>query len=221
MDIGKLIDELRDAGATGLDEYGKLLRGGVEKVVDVFCEGLAALMFQRNGWQVRLTGKESPDLEIRLDGEVVHVEVKRFRQKEQDKLNEQAMSNTQDNMLTLLREPTETREPPAWEQIASVARNKAYQYRAGAANVLVIESDSECLDLRLCEAVEDFDRSTSGSQQDSELRRLNGIMLVDRNRTTFGSGGPHNVEFRQTQNPAVPLSEKLANALSSIRLERF
>jgi hypothetical protein len=50
---------------------------------------------------------------------------------------------------------------------------------------------------------------------DAQLRRLNGIMLVNRGRTSFRPI-PSNVEFCQTQHAAVPLNERLATALSDI-----
>jgi len=102
--------------------------------------------------------RESPDLQIELGGQVAYAEVKHFCQKNQDKLNEQAMLNARGGILALLDEPTATEGNSAWEQIADVAIKKASQYVEGAANILVVESDSECLELTVTSAVHEYDK---------------------------------------------------------------
>jgi hypothetical protein len=148
MDIDKHITQLRGAGAAGLDEYETRLRynaGNPDTLANLFCEGRAALMFLHNGWQVAL--RERPDLQLGLHGDVVYAEVKRFCEKKQDRLNEQAMSDTSDDFLVRLDDPTQTEGKTAWEQMVDVAIKKAPVYMEGAANILVFESASECLDL--------------------------------------------------------------------------
>ena len=102
----------------------------------------------------------------------------------------------------------------AWEQIADVAIRKASVYVEGAANILIVESDSECLDLMVNSAVHKYDEGVLASR-DARLSRLNGIMVVNRGRVS-GRPIPSNVEFCQTQHAAVPLNERLAMALGSI-----
>ena len=77
-----------------------------------------------------------------------------------------------------------------------MAVKKASVYMEGAANILVVESDSECLDLMLQSAVREYDERALES---GDLRRfsLNGIMLVNRGRISWGPV-PFNVEFCQT-----------------------
>jgi len=215
MDIGAHIVQLRGAGARGLDQYETRLRnnaGNPDTLANLFCEGLAALMFLRNGWQVAL--RESPDLELRLHGDVVYAEVKRFCEKTQDRLNEQAILNAPDDFLVRLNDPTQTEGKTAWEQIADVAISKVPVYIEGAANILVVVSDSECLDLMVSSAVHEHDERALESH-DLRRRRLNGIMLVSRGRIS-GRPIPSNVEFCQTQHAAMPLNERLAMALGSI-----
>ena len=82
MDIGRHVAQLRNAGAGGVDQYEARLRcnaGNPDTLANLFCEGLAALMFLRNNWQVTL--RERPDLELRLDGDLLYAEVKRFARK--------------------------------------------------------------------------------------------------------------------------------------------
>lgn len=57
MNIGGHIVQLRGAGAAGPGQYETRLRNNAanpEKLANLFCEGRAALMFLRNGWQVAL-----------------------------------------------------------------------------------------------------------------------------------------------------------------------
>src|ERR1017187_9710704 len=207
MSIDKHIAQLKNAGASGLEQYERKLRdnaGNDEILADLFCEGRVALMFLHSGWQVTL--RDSPDLQMTLGGQVAYAEVKRFRQKKQDKLNERAMLEAPDHILVLLVDPSVTEGSQAWKQLANVATKKAPQCKEGCANILVVESDSECLDLMLCSAVREYDRNAPVSPNDSPLRRLSGIMLVDRDRISFGRS-PYNVGFCTTQHAAIPLNE--------------
>lgn len=89
--IDDYISLLRTKGATGVDEYEQKLRGNARnqnKLDDLFFEGRAALMFLHHRWRVEL--RESPDLGLRLNGELLYAEVKHFYEKEQDRLDEQA-----------------------------------------------------------------------------------------------------------------------------------
>ncbi len=215
MDIDEHIAQLRDAGVDGLAQYETRLRNNAanpDKLANLFCEGRAALMFLRNGWQVTL--RESPDLQLGLHGDMLYAEVKRFYEKQQDRLNERAMSDATDDFLVRLDDPTETEGKTAWEQMVDVAISKVPVYIEGAANILVVVSDSECLDLMADSAVHEYDERALESD-DLRRRRLNGIMLVNRGRTS-GRPIPSNVEFCRTQHTAVPLNERLAMALDGI-----
>ena len=212
MDITGHVARLRNAGAGGLDQYEARLRHSPDKLADLVYEGLAALMFLRNGWQVTL--RESPDLELKFHGEVVYAEVKRFHEKEQDRLNEPAMLDAADEFLVPLDDPTDLEGMPAWKQIVDVAIRKAPVYVEGAANILIVESDSECLDLMAESAVHEYNEKALAAG-DTRLLRLNGIMVVNRGRIICRPV-PSNVEFCQTQRAAVPLNERLAMALDSV-----
>jgi len=215
MEIGDHIAKLRDAGADGLDQYETRLRnnaGNPDTLANLFCEGLAGLMFLHNGWQVAL--RESPDPQLGLHGDVVYAEVKRFCEKKQDRLNDRAMREAPDDLLVRLDDTTQTEGKTAWEQMVDVAIRKAPVYMEGAVNILVFESDSECLDLIVNSAVHDYNERALESD-DLRLRKLNGMMLVNRGRIS-GRPIPSNVEFRQTQHAAVPLNGRLAAARGSI-----
>jgi len=87
-------------------------------------------MFLRNGWKVTL--RESPDLQLGLQGDVIYAEVKRFCEKKQDRLNDRAMLDAPDDLLVPLDDPTQTEGRTAWEQIVDVAIKKASVYMEGA-----------------------------------------------------------------------------------------
>jgi hypothetical protein len=217
--IDDCISNLRIKGATGIEQYEQRLKenaGNQEVLNDLLFEGRAALMFLRYEWRVVL--RESPDLELSLNGELLYAEVKHFREKKQDVLDEQAMLDATDELVPIgdLRE-TEKSQP--WEQISEVAVKKAKddQYIEGAPNILVVESGSGSLDLTADSAVHAYDDEASKSG-DLRLRRLNGIMLINTRSTAFRPS-PWNVQFCTTSHAAVPLSGTLVQALDSFRLD--
>src|SRR5260370_36175210 len=77
------------------------------------------------------------------------------------------------DFLVPLDDPSQTEGKTAWEQIVDVAIKKAPVYMEGAANILVVESDSECLDLMENSAVqENGERSLASC--DAHLHQRNG-----------------------------------------------
>lgn len=201
-----------------MDEYERRLRNNARNSAALdalLSEGRAALMFLRNGFQVTL--RERPDLQIRLDEEVVYAEVKHFREKRQDTLDELAMLQATDTLVPI-GDTTATEGKPAWRQVAQVALRKAGQYMYDAPNILVVESSSQSLELTAVSAVHEFDDEILKSN-DPRLHRLNGIMLVDTRSVTFSPAGPWNVEFCQTFNAALPLSKRVSAALGGIHLQ--
>jgi len=75
--ITQCVAKLKVAGVGGLAQYERRLHHNAKSVSvlkDLFFEGRAALMFQRNGFKVTL--REKPDLQLELDEEMVYAEVK-------------------------------------------------------------------------------------------------------------------------------------------------
>jgi hypothetical protein len=221
-EIDRLITLLREEGIEGLADYEQRLvnnAGNVDVFTDLVFESSAALMFSRHGFKVTI--REKPDLRVELDDEVIYAEVKHFREKEQDRIDEKAMRESEDLVPvgnTVLLEGIAARQ-----QIANIAARKASQYMANAPNLLVIASDSNCIaGIILSTAVNIYDEKVSESN-DLCLRRLNGFMLMDqwiwpgdRLEQLIGAGS-RSVIFRPTACAAIPLSAKLTNALESIR----
>ena len=217
--IEEFIYKLKDAGVSGINQYEKKLRNNAKTSVlyDLFFEGRAALMFQQNGFQVTL--RESPDLRLELDKEVVNAEVKHFKEKEQDIIDEQNMSEATDELVPI-GDLTATEGRPAGKQIADVAIGKVDQYIDKYPNILVIESSSDSLELMVDTAVREYE-DVVRKCNDPRFLRLNAIMLVNTGLTFFGSKGPNNVEFCPISTAAIPLSESLTRAFTSIRWDRM
>ena len=211
--ITQCLAQLRAEGATGLEQYEQKLGNNAnepEVLVDFLLEGRAALMFLRHGFNVAM--QDRPDLRIELHEEVVYVEVKHFRQKEQDRLDEKAERET-DDLLVVTGQLLESEGAEAWQQIVDVAVGKADQYAADAPNVLLVESSSPSLELMLGTAVRNYNKEVLKSE-DVRLRRLSGIMLVQTDWIVLRE--MRNVYFLPTAHPAAPLSARMTDALFAI-----
>lgn len=158
--------------------------------------------------------RESPELMIELVGELFYAEVKRFLRKGQDTLDELAERNARALFVRVGDTfPTEKREP--WEQIADVALKKRNQYVVGAANILVIDSDSEALEGMALSGANGYDAEVRRSPDDAALRRLNGIMIINVCQSISVQYG--NVDFAVTRYPSRRMSAALEIALRKIR----
>jgi len=203
--IRKIINILRAEGAGGLDQYEERLKSnaGNEPALNaLFCEARAAIMFLDNRFQVVM--RERPDLQVGLGKEIAYAEVKCFWEKEQDRLDDEAMRMaTNSNLMVPIGNLVPTEGKEAWQQITDVAMNKVDQYMDGAPNILVVVSHSDALTLMAATAVHAYDAQVARTN-DPRLRQLNGIMLVN-SEIGFGQRGPWNVEYCQTASPCVPL----------------
>lgn len=145
------IDELRimleQAGAANVPGYIDKLRANSknnEVFDDLLFEGCAALMFLRNGFLVEM--QECPDISIKLGNNQFYAEVKHFRLKEQDRIDQANMEAAQDELV-----PYGDTVPldgiAAWNQIVQVAKRKTKQFKQHVPNILVIGSSSlHCID---------------------------------------------------------------------------
>lgn len=215
--IDQLVAQLRSKGAVGVEQYKEKLKNNVKKIAvidDLFFEGRAALLFLNNGFKVTL--RDSPDLKIELDNEVVYAEVKHFRGKEQDRRDEKAMSETRE-LLVEIGDTTVTEGSAVWEQIADVAISKADQYVMNAPNILIIESSSDSTSLNLSSAAHEYNDRVRKTN-DPRLRRLNALMLVNCCLYGFGNSGPYNTEFCPLAHIDTPMSRRLISTLFDIQL---
>ena len=207
--IPHLIAELNRDGIAGLPEYEQALRnnaGNANVFLDRFLEANVALMFARHGFAV--TMQDRPDLRIELNGKVACAEVTHFREKEQDRIDERAMRDSEDLVPVGILTPTEGSE--AWEQLACKAKRKANQYIEGAPNILVVQTSSNAVDgTILGTAVHLYNRWAASDEQ---LQRLNAFLLIDQ-----WTGPTGNVHFCQTDQVVISMSLKLCDALARIQ----
>ena len=220
--------QLRSKGALDVELYEQKLNDNANdenNLKNHMAEGRAALLFLNNGFTVKM--RESPDLEIAFNGETAYVEVKRFRPKEQDLLDEKAMEeqsrkyrnsgNQEDNILVPIGDTTETEGKQVWVQMADVAQSKVGQYREDAPNILMIESDSDSTEATLTSAAHEIEDRVR-QEQDARLRKLNVMMLVNCGLYTVGREGPYNVEFCPLTTARTRMSYEMGQRLATIRL---
>jgi len=215
--IDNMLSRLRATGVTGLSQYERRLQANAANVAnleDLLFEGRAAIALRTSQCSVHL--RESPDIEVVLDNDVAYAEVKHFREKEQDRIDEAAMQDATD-LLVKIGDTTLLEGVEPWQQIVNVAVRKASQYVSGSPNVLVIESSSDSMELMAGTAVKVLDDMIAQGG-DSRFRRLNAIMLVNTAYRAIGPAGLKNVEFEPTAHPAVTMSERLSATFRSIRL---
>ncbi len=215
--IDQLVTQLRGKGTIGVEQYEVKLKNNAKNMAvldDLFFEGRAALLFINNGFKVTL--RDSPDLKIELDNEVVYAEVKHFREKEQDRRDEKAMSETRE-LLVEIGDTTATEGFAVWEQIAVLAISKVDQYVMNAPNILIIESSSDSTSSTLSSAAHEYNDRVRKTN-DPRLRRLNALMLVNCCLYGFGNSGPYNTEFYRLAYIDTPMSRRLISTLVDIQL---
>lgn len=224
MDVVQIIkhsvSRLCDAGAQNVDDYERRLwqnAGTLQQIENYLSEASVALMFLSYGATVSM--RDRPDLAVELSGEKFFAEVKHFKRKRQDNLNDDAEDTScGDDELILLEDPTVLEGRTAYQQIADVAKKKAKegQYLEGEINLLVIDSASETLDLQIKSGANEFSCEKRNAPESSPLHYLNGIMVM--NSGVAMRGGPWNVEFALTRCPARKINFRLLRALAAIKL---
>jgi hypothetical protein len=207
--IPNLITELSKAGIKGLDEYEGRLRnnaGDRDVLGDLLFEANVSLMFSRHGFQVTI--REKPDIMIEHNGEIAYAEVKHFREKVQDILDEKAMRESNDLIPVSVLTPTEGAE--AWDQIADVAVKKKHQYQEDAPNLLVIATSSDAVSGVVVQTAGHIINEKAYS--DPQLRKLNALMLIDQWITRN-----KNVDFYRTAYGTTPMSMSFITKLENIQ----
>lgn len=205
---------LEEAHVKGIPEYIKNLQAISDSLEDFCLEGKAALMFARAGCSVTIKKRaEPPDLALKFNNEQFYAEVKHFRKKEQDRIDDAKMSEPGDYL-----EPYGDTFPlegkHAWKQVYDVAEKKIGQYKEYAPNILIIESSSTSVeDIEIPTVIDTINQDVrSGKCQG--LAKLNGILLVSDWYNI--SQQWREVRFFRTSNPAVQLIRELFSLLENI-----
>lgn len=213
--IANVCADLEKAGVQGVSEYKRRLMGNSEstKFEDYLLEGRAALMFRKAGFGVIL--REAPDLAIEFDSEQLYAEVKHFRLKTQD-LDDDAKMKEPGEFSVPYGDTVPTEGKPAWEQVFDVSKRKISQYKENVPNILVIESNSDCIDDLITHDAVDMVDEAICSGECPGLGRLNGILFVSPD--SYNISQKRNTFFYSTSKPDVPLTPEVLNLLSRISL---
>ncbi len=213
--INRICTELERRGVQGVPEYKqRLMDNSVSaNFKDFLLEGKAALMFREVGFCVTL--REAPDLALEFNGEQLYAEVKHFRLKEQDLIDDAKMREPGDE-LVLYGDPVPLEGMPAWEQVYNVAKSKIRQYKQNAPNILVVESSSpNCIDDVIIQPAVDMVNEAVCSDKCPGLGRLNGILLVS---SVGNIRQKRNAFFYPTDKPDVSIPLGILDLLKKIRL---
>ena len=218
MDVSHTPNEMRrllaSEGVVGVEEYCEKLRSqshNPDGYMDLLAEGYSALTFARS--RFRVTMRDSPDLKLELNSTTIGAEVKRFRRKVQDDIDDKQMQEEEDHLIlygdTLLSEGQK-----AWEQVEDVVKKKCLQLWSGTANVVVILSfSSNCIeDVEVMTAVHAISESQT-SDSYGELSRLNGVVFLS---LAYNISRARNVYFFECNGPSVPLPKRVKQALAEI-----
>jgi len=213
--ISKYESKLQDAGAENVSEYIEKLgsnKNNTDVFEDLLFEGLAASMLLSNGFEVKM--RDSPDLDIKINGSQFYAEVKHFRLKLQDNLDQEKMEATNAKLVTI-GETKATEGDEAWEQIAKVAEKKKGQYVENSPNILVIGSSSPYSidDAIIPTAINIISEKICGGSC-RDLDKLNGILLMSQE---YNLRRKRNVFFFQNHNQRIPLDQIILESLYSIR----
>jgi hypothetical protein len=214
--INRICAELERQGVQGTPEYKQKLMDNSASAdfKDFLLEGKAALMFRKAGFDVTL--REAPDLALEFNGGQLYAEVKHFRLKEQDSIDDAKMSEPSDELIPY-GDTVPLEGKPACEQVYNVAKRKIRQYKQNAPNILIVESSSpNCIeDVDILTAVEMVNDAVR-SDQCPGFGRLNGILIISLKSDNISQ--KRNAFFYPTDKPDVLLTPEVVNLLSSISL---
>lgn len=147
VDTDTLRHHLTKLGVQGVDAYyAKLVAnaGNPDVLDDLQSEATAARIFSTAGFVVEM--RDRPDLWLAGFGQSIAAEVKHFRYKRQDSVDDVALRNHGDYLVEF-GDTRPTEGYAAWDQVANVARRKAAQFDGRVPYLLVIQSSSlHCID---------------------------------------------------------------------------
>lgn len=214
-DYQNLIDQLVRAGVEGAHLFYEKLRDNKdvsETIDDLLFEARAALMFRQSQFLVEMSDR--PDLRLAFSSQSLFAEVKHFRMKEQDRIDQAHMQRT-NGLLVPIGDTVPTEKVAAWIQVANVAERKATVFVDGFPNILLIGSSSpHCIDDAIIPTSINIIAERVSQKPRSDLRKLIGIMLIS---PDFNVGQRRNVYFFPTKTPAVAMRPDLEAALQCIR----
>lgn len=143
---------------------------------DLRAEGEAAHLLANNGFKVKM--RESPDLQLQYADHGFFAEVKRFRRKEQDLIDERNMEDAGDELVRI-GDTTESEGSLPWQQLISVIMNKLRNYHETGQYILIIVNDSDnCVwNMDVITALNQL--METEAEPESNFQKLSGILFID------------------------------------------
>jgi len=214
--IADIETRLRESSVGGVDDYVRKLRASVanaDNFEDLFFEGQAALVLAGNGFGVEM--RDSPDLAVQYQGHQFFAEVKHFREKEQDKLDDRRLDEEAGptGRSVACGNIAEGGVAP-WQQVRDVLLRKTRQYDEDTPFVIMIMSSSRnCVEEAQVQTAKNrIDDAVCNG--DSELSRLSGVVFWG---PEFNIGRWRQTFFYRTCAPRFPLPDIVADALEEVR----
>jgi len=213
--IDAMVERLRFASVLRVDVFEEKLTqnaGEMTVVRDLLAEGAAALMFASGGFQVEMS--DCPDLLLEYSGQSIGAEVKHFRLKRQDEIDEARLAGVGDYLVEF-GDALPIEGTTAWDQVADVAKRKAPQQRGDCPNLLVILSSSiGCIDGSAAMTAADVLNVAPARRACPQLSRLNGLMLMS---AEFRFASQRSVHFFDLSPSNLELLSDARAALGGIR----
>lgn len=215
VDIEKATSLLQSAGVHAVEVFRRKLAANAREsmvTLDLLAEGEAALAFARAGFRVRMD--ERPDLVLQHSGQELGAEVKHFRMKDQDRIDEEQLANGGE-FLVEYGNTVPLEGKTAWDQIVGVAVAKARKLACGRPNLLVIVSDSPgCIDDLAVMTAASILNDVSTRRAHPELSIWNGLMLISREYSARDMKSAH---FFELTPAAVDLGPAVRTAVERVQ----
>lgn len=217
VDARRLIKRLRDLNVSGVALFESKVadnRQTPEVVADLLLEACAAITLRAAGCQV--TMRERPDLVFEWNGEEVFAEVKHFRRKLQDAIDDRRLAEASEHgELVPYGNTVPTESVSAEQQVLDVLSRKSKILIPSKPNLVVIGSSSNhCVDDVAVQIAVTRLESRQHSGLPLELRRISGVLYMSPDFSLKHHRSAYSFPSAAAE---VPLSSSLRDHLEDIR----
>ncbi len=174
---------------------------------DLLVEAQAAVTLAYYGFEV--TMRDTPDLQLRVGETLVYAEVKRFREKEKDRIDDARLEEAgRQGRLVQYGGPVEEGRD-AWDQVVDVVAKKCRQYSLKAPLLLIIRSDSgHCIEDDEVMTAANIINERIWKRESNEFDMLAGLLLFARWGTIY---------FHQIFGRSATLPDEMVENLKKVR----
>jgi hypothetical protein len=206
------------AGVQGVESYRQRLRDNQnnQRLQDLAYEGWVALAFSNRGWTITI--RDRPDLEGRLNGIYLGIEVKHFRYKHAHDPIEDAVLRSGGGTLPRIPPLSETEgREDSWDQMARFAIENSHQYVDGEFNVIFFWCSTQAhFDGTLITAANIYDEKLIQNPScDPRMQNLS-AMMMHRVWATVGYDS-RSILWKPIRHAKRPITTELGSLLEEIR----